>query len=346
MFKPTTFGKFFLYEKLAIGGMAEIFKAKLYGIAGFEKTLVVKQILPEYASDVEFVNMFIDEANIAVSLTHGNIVPIYELGKIGDRYYIAMEYVDGENLETVIDQCRKLKREIPINQGVEIAIESCKGLDYAHKKTSPEGKSLGIVHRDVSPQNIMVSFDGEVKIVDFGIAKAASKLSLTRVGTLKGKFGYMSPEQALGNDVDPRTDIYAVGIVLYECLTGTRLYDAENDLELLKKVRNGAVLPPRLVNPRIAAELDRIVLKALAKNINERYQEAAQFQLDLQRWLYSQPAQQGGETLAGFMRSLFRRDPAPRAKTPAPPPPREPAAPSVSLGPRPELKRSRRDVSF
>lgn len=342
MFKPTTFGKFFLYEKLAIGGMAEIFKAKLYGIAGFEKTLVVKQILPEYASDNEFVKMFIDEANIAVSLTHGNIVPVYELGKIADRYYIAMEYVDGENLETIVDQNVKMRREIPVPLAVEIVIEVCKGLDYAHRKSGADGVSLGIVHRDVSPQNVMVSFDGEVKIVDFGIAKAASKLSLTRVGTLKGKFGYMSPEQAMGADVDRRTDIYAAGIVLYEILTGRKLFDAESDLDLLKKVRAGVISTPSAINPRIPQELDRLMLKALSRDANTRYQHAAEFQGDLQRWLYSRPEDPSAETLGDWMRGLFRREPLRAAS---------PGAPQVVVRVEEDERvthevKSRRDVSY
>ena len=340
MFKPTTFGKFYLYEKLAIGGMAEIFKAKLYGIAGFEKTLVVKQILPEYAADNEFVKMFIDEANIAVSLTHGNIVPVYELGKIGERYYIAMEFVDGENLETIIDEVVKLRQEIPVEKAVEISIEVLKGLDYAHRKQGADGQSLGIVHRDVSPQNVMVSFDGEVKIVDFGIAKAASKLSLTRVGTLKGKFGYMSPEQALGSDVDRRTDVYAAAIVLWEVLTGKRLYDAESDIELLKRVRAGAAPPPRQINARVPEALDRIVMRGLARDVGERYQEAAQFQIDLQRWLYSRPEDPAEDSLANWMRRLFRREM--HARAPSPPPFAEPPPP-----PKPEPGRgARRDVSY
>lgn len=353
VFKPTTFGKFYLYEKLAIGGMAEIFKAKLYGIAGFEKTLVVKQILPEYASEQEFVKMFIDEANIAVSLTHGNIVPVYELGKIAERYYIAMEYVDGENMETVIDEVAKKKSAIPVTKAVEICIEVLKGLDYAHRKQGHDGRSLGIVHRDVSPQNVMVSFDGEVKIVDFGIAKAASKLSLTRVGTLKGKFGYMSPEQAAGTDVDRRTDVYAAGILLWELLTGKRLFDAENDVELLKKVRAANAPPPSRISSRVPPELDRLVLRALAKDPAERYQEAAQFQMDLQRWLFSRPEDPSDLPLASWMRVLFGRETGPPAQRPTPPP--QPAiAPSpTSTEPfvqreadKPTVERPRRGVSF
>ncbi len=344
MFTPTTFGKYYLYEKLAIGGMAEIYKAKVFGIHGFQKTLVVKKILPEYAGDGEFVKMFIDEANIAVSLTHGNIVPIYELGEIDHCFYIAMEFVDGENLETILEEASKQRRPLPIHLMVSIVIELCKGLDYAHKKQGPDGKPLGIVHRDISPQNVMVSFDGEVKIVDFGIAKAASKLSATRVGTLKGKFGYMSPEQAFGGEIDARTDVYAAGIVLYETLTGRNLFEGENDLELLRRVRAGVSASPRSLNPDVPPELERIVMKALAKEAGQRYADAAQFQVDLSRWLFSRAVAPGEETLSGLMRSLFprtrhtERTPDPKGFEPTQPPPSPKPRREVSFAQSPAVR--------
>ncbi len=201
MSQPVKFGKYYLLERLAVGGMAEIYKAKMYGVDGFEKQMVVKQILPQYARNREFVTMFIDEAKITVSLSHGNIVPVYELGQIDGIYFLSMDYVDGKNLGELLDAGIDAKDMLEVPHALFISREVLAGLDYAHRKTDERGNPLNIVHRDVSPQNVLISFDGEVKIVDFGIAHAATKVHATQAGVIKGKFGYMSPEQALGKDV-------------------------------------------------------------------------------------------------------------------------------------------------
>jgi len=236
-FEPKQFGKYYLLEKLAVGGMAEIYKAKTYGAEGFEKLLAIKRILPHAAADKEFINMLIDEAKLSVLLSHANIVQVYDLGKVGEDYFISMEFIHGINLRDVLYRLREKNKRLPIDLSVYAASEICKGLDYAHRKTDSNNQPLGIVHRDISPQNILISYEGEVKIVDFGIAKAAMNISHTMAGILKGKIAYMSPEQAMGKAIDFRTDIFSLGILLYEALTGKKLYTGESQFEVLKKIR-------------------------------------------------------------------------------------------------------------
>jgi serine/threonine protein kinase len=244
MSQPIKFGKYYLLERLAVGGMAEIYKAKIFGVDGFEKQMVVKQILPQYARNREFVTMFIDEAKITVSLSHGNIVPVYELGQIDGIYFLSMDYIDGKNLGELLDAGIEAKNLLSVPHALFIACEVLAGLDYAHRKTDERGNPLNIVHRDVSPQNILISFDGSVKIVDFGIAHAATKAHATQAGVIKGKFGYMSPEQALGKDVDSRSDIFTAGILLWEMLTLERLFGGESDTQALDRIKRADVPPP------------------------------------------------------------------------------------------------------
>ncbi|MEZ4270530.1 MAG: serine/threonine-protein kinase, partial [Myxococcota bacterium] len=213
---PIAFGKYLLLDRVNIGGMAEVYKAKAFGVEGFERILAIKRILPNMADDSEFINMFVDEARIAVQLSHANIVQIFELGKFENQYYIAMEYVSGKDLRQILDDYRKRKEFIPLSAAAYLASKVCEGLDYAHRKTDPSGRPMNVIHRDVSPQNILVSYEGAIKLVDFGIAKAEDRASKTQAGVLKGKFGYMSPEQVRGMEIDHRSDIFAVGILLYE----------------------------------------------------------------------------------------------------------------------------------
>ena len=224
MFISTQFGQYLLSERIGVGGMAEIFKAKLLGVGGFERPMAVKQILPQYAADPDFIEMFIDEAKISVKLQHGNIVGVHELGRIDGTYFIAMEYVHGHNLSEVIAAASKRGLPLSVDHAVLIGIEICKGLDYAHRRTDEQGQPLGVVHRDLSPGNVMISFDGAVKITDFGIAKARHKLGKTAIGAIKGTYGYMSPEQLAGHPVDSRSDLFSTGILLFELLTGCLLY--------------------------------------------------------------------------------------------------------------------------
>jgi serine/threonine protein kinase len=303
--KPIPFGKYMLLERVNVGGMAEVFKAKAFGVEGFERLVAVKRILPSIAEDTEFITMFIDEAKIAVQLTHANIAQIFDLGKVGDSYFIAMEYVHGKDLRAIFDRARKRGEPLPVPMACYVVMKICEGLDYAHNKKDPAGRDLNLVHRDVSPQNMLISYDGEVKIIDFGIAKAAGKAGKTQAGILKGKFGYMSPEQVRGLPLDRRSDIFAVGICLYELLTGERLFVGESDFSTLEKVRNVEIMPPSTYNRRIPEELEQIVLKALAKDVDDRYQTAMDLHDDLQSFMYTSGNFFARKDLSSYMRKGF-----------------------------------------
>ncbi|MBU0506011.1 serine/threonine protein kinase, partial [bacterium] len=237
-FEPKPFGKYFLTDRIAVGGMAEIYKAKTFGVDGFEKVLAIKKILSHCSADIEFITMLTDEAKLVVNLSHANIVQVYDLGRVGDDYFISMEFIDGINLRDLVEKSRELHEPIPIDIAIYIISEVCRGLDYAHSKKGTDGEPLEIIHRDISPQNILVSYDGGVKIVDFGIAKAARNLSQTHAGILKGKVNYMAPEQAFGKPMDKRTDVFSLGNVFYELITCKRLFYGESQMEILKKIRN------------------------------------------------------------------------------------------------------------
>ncbi len=305
---PISFGRYLLIDRINVGGMAEVFMAKAFGVEGFERVLAIKRILPNMADDDEFINMFVDEARIAVQLSHANIVQIYELGKFESQYYIAMEYVSGKDLRYIVDGYRKKQQTLPIPAAAYIASKLCEGLDYAHRKTDASGRPLNVIHRDVSPQNILVSFEGAVKITDFGIAKAEDRASKTQAGVLKGKFGYMSPEQVRGLEIDHRSDIFAVGILLYEMLTGKRLFIGESDFSTLEKVRNAEVVPPREHNPEISEELERVMLKALARERDERYAYASDLHDDLQQFLIEDNTIYNAKRVAALLRGDFAAD--------------------------------------
>jgi len=308
MKKPSVFGKYLLLERVNVGGMAEVFIAKAFGVEGFERILAIKKILPTMAEDQEFITMFIDEARISVQLNHANVVHIHELGKYDETYFIAMEYVAGRDVRTILERYRRRSELMPTHQAVFIASKMCEGLDYAHRKKDARGQDLGIIHRDVSPQNILVSYEGEVKIIDFGIAKAANRMQKTQAGILKGKFGYMSPEQVRGMPIDRRSDIFAVGVILYEMLTGEKLFVGESDFSTLEKVRNADVPLPRQLNPDIPPGLEKVLLKALAREPEDRYQWASDLQEDLMRFLLSGEAMYSGKQLSNFMKDAFAED--------------------------------------
>ena len=299
------FGKYLLLERLAVGGMAEVYLAKSVGIAGFEKLVAIKRILPTMAEDHDFITMFIDEAKIAGHLNHANIVPIYELGKIGDAHYIAMEFVWGKDLLQMINRFRRLRSRMPPAMAAWVASRICAALDYAHRISDAEGKALHLIHRDVSPQNILINYSGQVKLIDFGIAKAASRTTKTEAGVLKGKFGYMSPEQVRGRPVDHRSDIFGVGTCFYEMLTCDRLFLGDSDLSTLEKVREARVVPPSSLVEGISAELDDIVMRALARDPRSRYQSAAELQQDLEKFLSGGRPPFGTNDLAEWMQSAF-----------------------------------------
>ncbi|SET27369.1 serine/threonine-protein kinase [Stigmatella erecta] len=306
--QPIPFGKYLLLDRINIGGMAEVWRGKQFGASGFERLVAIKRILPNIAEDDEFISMFIDEAKISVQLTHANIGQIFELGQISSSYFIAMEYIPGKDMRAIFDRCRKKGEPAPIPLVAYCVSKMCEGLDYAHRKKDGMGRDMNIVHRDISPQNILVSYEGEVKVIDFGIAKAAGKATKTQAGILKGKFGYMSPEQIRGLPLDRRSDVFAIGVCLYEMLTGERLFVGESDFSVLEKVRKAEVAPPSTYNRRIPENLEKIVLKALARDVDERYQYASELGDDLQRFLITSETIFGRKDLMQYMKSTFAEE--------------------------------------
>ncbi|MEZ4360700.1 MAG: protein kinase [Kofleriaceae bacterium] len=308
MRQPVPFGKYLLLDRISVGGMAEVFKAKSYGVEGFEKIIAIKRILPSMGEDREFIKMFIDEAKIAGQLQHANICQIFELGRIEGAHFIAMEYIWGKDLLQIQNRLRKVHRSMPVDMACFMLAKVCEGLDYAHRKRDPMGRPLEIVHRDCSPQNVLVSYEGEVKVIDFGIAKAAMRNSRTMAGVLKGKFGYMSPEQVRGLPLDRRSDIFALGTMLYECLTSDRLFQGETDFSTLEKVRNVDIQRPSAINPEIPEEVERIILRALAKDTEDRYQWCGDMLADLQQYLMRQEVVFTAKTLSAWVKELFAPD--------------------------------------
>jgi eukaryotic-like serine/threonine-protein kinase len=306
-FEPKQFGKYLLLKKIAVGGMAEIYRAKTYGVDGFEKELAIKRILPHCSADKDFVDMLVDEAKLSVLLSHANIVQVYDLGKVGDDYYISMEFINGVNLRDITYRCRENKTPLPPEIAVYIGSEICKGLDYAHRKTSSQNEPLGIVHRDISPQNILISFEGEVKVGDFGIAKAAMNISHTMAGILKGKIAYMSPEQAMGKAVDSRTDIFSTGILLYEMLTGKKLFTGESQFEVLKKIRTTHITAEDLPDS-VPEALKPVLAKTLAYEVDDRIQHAGDLQIELTKYLYSTYVDFTPRKLAKFVNKTFEEE--------------------------------------
>ena len=305
---PRRFDRYELLRKLATGGMAEIYLARQSGLEGFEKVVVVKRILSHLASDEEFVSMFLDEARIAAKLSHPNIVQIYDLGKAEDSYYIAMEYVSGRDVQHLIARLQERGERLPVEHVCRVIAGVCDGLYYAHSRNDYDGTPLNIVHRDISPQNILVSFAGGVKLVDFGIAKASSQLAQTRAGVLKGKYAYMSPEQVRGAKVDHRSDLFAVGLVMYEMLTGNRAFERDSSLKTLKAIVQEKPLNPREVNPEVPMEVVKLLSKALEKNPDRRYKTAQEMQIAIEDYLESSPKKSNNVRLSRYMYDLFEEE--------------------------------------
>ncbi|MBS1122228.1 MAG: serine/threonine protein kinase [Deltaproteobacteria bacterium] len=299
------FGPYRLIRRIAVGGMAEIHLAKTKGIAGFEKYVALKMIHPNFAEDEQFIQMLVDEAKIAVQLTHGNIAQTFDLGRVGETYYITMEYVDGADLYKILRRASEQDLEMPLDVCAFVAKEITSALDHAHRKRDHSGKPLGIVHRDVSPQNVLISYSGEVKLVDFGIAKATMKARQTAVGVIKGKYYYMSPEQAWGDPIDYRSDIFSAGIVLYEMITGQMLYLEEDLHKLLDLARQANIPPPSTLRKGIPPQLERIIMHALAKVPGDRYQSAADFATDLERFLHAYSPVFTTSKVAGLIRKVI-----------------------------------------
>jgi serine/threonine-protein kinase len=298
------FGRYQLLRKIAQGGMGQVLLAKK-GLEGFEKLVVIKRILPHLVEDDEFFAMFIDEAKIAMRLDHPNIARINEFGEERGVHYLEMEYVAGEDVRRVDKRSRAMGNPLPLGLVLRIIADAAAGLDFAHKARDSKGQPLGLVHRDVSPQNILVGFDGSVKLIDFGVAKAAGRAQHTATGILKGKFPYMSPEQADGQPLDARSDIFALGIVLWELLTEKRLFKGENDLMSQRLVKACEVVPPSTLSPTLPEGLDAVVLKALAKDPNDRYPDAGAFRKALEDYALQRAISTSSALLEEFMRGLY-----------------------------------------
>ena len=299
------FGKYKLLSKIAQGGMAELFQAKLFGYEGFEKLVAIKKILPYLAEETSLIKAFIDEAKLAAFLQHPNIVQIYDFGSVNDTYYIAMEYLYGKDLKCVTKQYKEKGMPLSLGNALYIASQVCAGLDYAHKLKDFQGRPLNIIHRDIGPHNIFITFDGQVKIIDFGIAKAATQVNKTQYGSIKGKITYMSPEQAKAEKIDCRSDIYAVGILLYEMVTHERMFDGENTYGVFSKVLESEYRPIHEVNKNLPEDLCRIIDKALEKDREKRYQSAEDMLSDLEKCMHRLSIIPSYRNLAKYMDKLF-----------------------------------------
>ncbi len=307
--KLETFGKYVLLEKLAMGGMAEVYLARSIGAGGVGKFVAIKRILPQFSEQVEFVDMFKDEASIAINLQHSNIATITEFGIEKNQFFIVMDFVNGRNLKQILNKVKTSNSGLGIEHIVYVAKEIAAGLDHAHRCLNPAtAKPLNIIHRDMSPHNVMLSFDGEIKVVDFGIAKAETQIESTRAGTLKGKFGYMSPEQADAQEVDQRTDVFSLGIILWELLANDRLFIGKNEIEILRKIKECNIQPLRKLNANIPPELEKIVSKALAKDRNLRYRNAEDLHRDLHRFLNLKYPDFSKQDFAKFLKTLFAKE--------------------------------------
>ncbi len=338
------FGPYQLVRQIAVGGMAEIHLAKTRGIAGFEKYCALKMIHPNFAQDEQFIEMLIDEAKIAVQLQHVNVAQTFDLGRVGGSYYITMEFVDGADLYKILRRGSEQDLDMPLDVAAFVAKEMATGLDYAHRKKDGGGVTLGIVHRDISPQNVLVSNAGEVKLVDFGIAKATMKVRQTAVGVIKGKYYYMSPEQAWGERIDYRSDIFSAGIVLYEMLTGQMLYLEEDLHKLLDMVRRASIAPVRTLRRDVPPQLEHIVMHALAKKPEDRYQSAGDLASDLERFLHGYSPVFTASKLAGHIRRVLGEQAPPAAVPSSGPAPRDPNRSTKSIEPH-TFATNRSDIS-
>ncbi|MEO1083813.1 MAG: protein kinase, partial [Acidobacteriota bacterium] len=299
------FGDYRLLERVAVGGMAEVWRAQRRGVEGFQKIVAIKKILSHLTGSKDFVTMFIDEAKLAAQLSHANIIQIYDLGKVEDDFFIAMEFVDGKDLRSIQNQAKDRDEKLPVGLCLMVTAALARALDYAHRKRDFDNRDLGLVHRDVSPQNVLISYEGEIKLCDFGIVKAVAKASSTQMGALKGKLQYMSPEQAWGKEVDARSDIFSLGSVFFELLTGQRLFTGDSEIGVLDAVRDCRVQSPRNIDPQVPVEVEAIVMKALAATPETRYQTAGEMEKDIAAAMEQLRVSVAQSDLADLMARLF-----------------------------------------
>jgi serine/threonine-protein kinase len=313
------FGKYEIVRPLTAGGMAEIFLAQLLGPEGFVKPVVLKRILPEYAASQEFIHMFLAEARLAARVSHPNVVQIFDLGTQDGTYFIAMEYVPGWDLATIAEAARERSRPMPIEVACRIASDVCAGLAAAHTLVDDAGRPMGVVHRDVSPHNVLISPQGSVKLTDFGIAKANGLREKTEPGALKGKIAYMSPEQIEASDIDARSDIFAAGVLLHECLSNHQLFHRSTPSQTFMTILTGEIPALKKSRPDLPDALEAIVKRALARKRDERYQTAEEMKVAIDRFLVSfgKPATPG--ELSGYVRRLMEVEEVPVSAVPTRP---------------------------
>ena len=302
---PERLGRYRVVRPLARGGMAELFLARSSGIQGFEKLVVVKRVLPELARDADYVGMFLDEARLAARMHHSNLVQVYDIGEADGLPFYAMEYLDGHDVREIIRALQARREKLPIEHALLISIGVAAALHYAHEMKDEEGRTLGIVHRDVSPQNVAVTFDGGVKLFDFGVAKAKRRSTETRHGTLKGKIQYMSPEQCRGDEVDRRSDVFSVAILLWELMTGRRLYGGNSDFGVMKSIAESDAPKPSLVWPECPPELEEIVMRGLRREKQGRFATMEELQLALEAYARESRLAVSGVGMGKHLRKLF-----------------------------------------
>ncbi|MBI5480502.1 MAG: serine/threonine protein kinase, partial [Deltaproteobacteria bacterium] len=302
---PARLGRYEVLRRMAVGGMAEIYLTRASGPEGIEKVVVVKRIHPRLASSREVVAMFLDEARIAATLRHSNIVQVYDIGEAEGEYFFAMELLHGEDAGALMQALGQRERRLPLEHAVGIVANVCAGLHYAHEKVGRDGAPLGIVHRDVSPSNVFVTMDGEVKLLDFGVAKAAHRLSVTTGGLPKGKLAYMTPEQITGSPLDRRSDIFSLAVLLWELTTSRRLLRGKGDYEVMKAITDEDAPPPSVFQDDYPSDLERIVMKGLARDRAQRFRTAQELQLALEEFGREHKRAVSPVALASLMKELF-----------------------------------------
>ncbi len=296
-------------DRLEAGGMAEVFRAEAVSVQGFKKQVAIKRVLPHLSQNRNFIAMFLDEARLGARLSHANIVSVFDIGAADNTYFIVMEFIDGGNLKSIMEELRKDGKTFPLKDALYICMEACRGLSYAHEITDENGQPLHIVHRDVSPPNIMLSRRGEIKLTDFGLAKASTQLEKTDPGVVKGKFSYLSPEAALGQPVDERADVFALGVVLWEMLSGKRLFLGDSDYQTVKLVQKADVPSLVGVHPEVDAEFEEILRKSLARDVKQRYASAREFGDALAGYLFGHKMKVTSYDIANMVKTTLKEGP-------------------------------------